>query len=1718
MELKVWLGKFVKNSFFDRGTNIPLRSVLVVPFVLQTVGAVALVGYLSYRSGQQATENLASQLLRQTSERVSDRLTTYLQPSQYFVAVNRYKVTQGILNLNNQEQLRQELWQQIILNPSLPNVAFWSDRGTALSYVRVVSEEEKNLATKHTKIPTSIGTIYFNTTIPNLRRYFLVDAQGKPQKQVYIFRDDFRNLPWYHEDKAINRQHWSSIFISKVAGHLMIQAVAPVSDNTGKFEGLFVAGYGLSNISTFLNKLDFSPQGQIFIVERSGNLVATSVLSEQSGMKLVKGKTDTPNGKLRERLSAVNSQDEITRRIAQNLLQKFGSFQNIQDAKQLSFTVNHQRDFVQVTPFKDKYGLDWLIVTVIPEPDFMTEIQNNNRTTFLLCLLTLGLTIGSGLIIADRLTNQISQLNQISQQLATGDLTQRLPHKIPDFLKKSGISEVRELAQSFNLMADRLEQSFEQIKVALEESQEKFTTIFRTSPDPIAIVTTAEGRFVEANTKMCEFSGYSRAELIGYTAKELGLWVDLDQLRQFRKLLEQGAVSNFEMTARIKSGEPKIMLLSGERCNLQGEDVTIFIVKDITDRKLAEIALLESELKFATIFLDIPQPAWIATLAEGRCIDINESFSKVLGFSRIQAIGKTCVEMGLWDDLRDLQQFRESLLLYRKINDFEVVFHTKSGEARTVLLSARISYLEDQDCVIGVLSDISDRKRSEMERQKAEIALRESEMRYRILSEVSPVVIFRLDLQFNCLYVNDRWSQMTGKPKEAALGYGWMAALHPDEREKMLARWSAQRSPLSSSNVIVNTDEGRHLRPDGTIGWYYAQVVPEIDATGQVVGLVGSLTDITDRKQAEIALKESENRFLELSEASPANIYILVRRLDGSFYFEHLSRAIETIHEISSELILENANLLFDCIHPEDRTGYETAVEVSRESLQPFQYEWRIVTSSGKIKWLQGNSRPKARENGEIVWYGVVIDITDRKTAQLALQESEARLREAQRVAQVGSWELDVATRKSKWSEQMFRIVGLDPSQPEPSFTEIQEIVPAEDRDKLAAAVERAIAEGIAYEVEHRLCCPDGSIRYIVSKGQTILDRQQRVIKLYGTGLDITDRKLAELALQAKTEELDRFFSVALDLLCIADTDGYFHRLNQEWERTLGYSLSELEGSSFWDYVHPDDLESTLGAVADLINQKQVINFVNRFRCFDGSYCWIEWRSFPIGKLIYSAARDISDRKQVEQELQQAKEAAEAANQAKSAFLATMSHELRTPLNAILGFAQLMNRDATLNPDYQNYMKIIHSNGNYLLKLINEILELSKIEAGRIFLEKKAIDLFEFLQSLHTTFSQQVSNQELQVNLEIFPQVPQYIITDPQKLQQVLINLIGNAIKFTKKGKVTLRVSLEFPESFLSLRFEVEDTGVGIAPEDLKMIFDAFAQAPAGRQTEEGTGLGLTISRKFIQLMGGKITVNSNLGKGSTFAFTLPVKITTETSVQPKQPKQQVIGLAPNQPIYRILIVDDNAGNRLLLVKLLEKVKLEVKEAVSGEDAFWLWQQWHPDLILMDLRMPGINGYETTKLIRAAEQKNQEVESAAIDRPTIIIALTAQASVSDRAQALAAGCNDYISKPFEVETLFHKIAKHLEIRYTYADDSYNSLNQETLAKNLTMENFTVMPDNWIVELYQASRSCQQKAVTQLIKQIPEEHLSLALALEQLNQDFDFEKIMQLTQLYLAKFS
>ena len=517
-----------------------------------------------------------------------------------------------------------------------------------------------------------------------------------------------------------------------------------------------------------------------------------------------------------------------------------------------------------------------------------------------------------------------------------------------------------------------------------------------------------------------------------------------------------------------------------------------------------------------------------------------------------------------------------------------------------------------------------------------------------------------------------------------------------------------------------------------------------------------------------------------------------------------------------------------------------------------------------------------------------------------------------------------------------------------------------------------------------------------------------------------------------------------------------------------------------------------------------------------GRWFWTEVILKPISLVgqqrLLAIVRDITERKNTLNALQKAKEAAESANRSKSQFLANMSHELRTPLNAILGFTQVMTRDSTLNAQQQDHLRIINRSGEHLLGLINDVLEMSKIEAGRQSFNPSRFDLHSEIETLVEMLQLKARTKTLELICDPATDLPRYIETDEGKLRQVLVNLVGNAIKFTETGSVTLRVcpipdveqKLERSDKQL-IQFEIEDTGPGIDPNEMHYLFEAFGQTALGQKSQEGTGLGLPISQQFVQLMGGEIQVESDVGRGTTFRFAIPVTLTTSREVPERAATRQVIGLAANQPTYRILAVDDRAANRKLLVQLLTPLGFQVREAANGEEALQVWEEWEPHLIWMDIRMPVMDGYQASQKIRA------HIKGQA----TVIIALTASAFEENRSLVLSVGCDDFVRKPFEEKILYEKMVQHLGVQFLYADDSRaNSPSppiEEAVSIGILQSHLEQMPRNWIDQLYQAATQVDAQLVLDLLPQVPPDREILAKTLAEWVENFRFDRAIELTQ-------
>ncbi len=566
---------------------------------------------------------------------------------------------------------------------------------------------------------------------------------------------------------------------------------------------------------------------------------------------------------------------------------------------------------------------------------------------------------------------------------------------------------------------------------------------------------------------------------------------------------------------------------------------------------------------------------------------------------------------------------------------------------------------------------------------------------------------------------------------------------------------------------------------------------------------------------------------------------------------------------------------------------------------------------------------------------------------------------------------------------------------------------------------------------------------------------------------------------------------------------GRFTWVNEHMAQMFGYRQEAMIGhSAGFLYADPGDYRRVRSEVAAAMLRREFYQGEIRFQCNDGSalWCLISGKAIdpdePAKGVIYIVV-DITRLKELQEELAESKRAAEEANRAKSIFLANMSHELRTPLNSILGFSESLGRDQEVTVSQRDKLAIINRSGEHLLTMINDVLDLSKIEAGQVELEPSTFDLMAMLEDIAWMFEMRANNVGLRFERRLGPMLPRYIEADAGKLRQILINLLGNAVKYTAEGGVMLRAQtrpVTNDPSQVVLHLEVEDTGPGIPLDQQERIFDPFVQVARSTSATKGTGLGLAITRSFVKLMGGRVGVDAGTEKGALFRVALPVSLADrveDNHIERIWPT--VLGLEPGQPDWRILVVEDSPENRVLLGGLLMGVGFDIREAENGREAVDLFRQWRPHFIWMDMRMPVMDGYQATEEIRSLPGGG-EVK---------IVAITASAFMEQRGSILDAGCDDVLLKPYQAHEIFNMMARQLGVRYCY-EEVAESRGTETVAT--TALDLSGLPEELRALLSEAVRRLDIESMAQVIERIGTVDRSTAAQLKQLADGYRFKRI------------
>ena len=1009
--------------------------------------------------------------------------------------------------------------------------------------------------------------------------------------------------------------------------------------------------------------------------------------------------------------------------------------------------------------------------------------------------------------------------------------------------------------------------------------------------------------------------------------------------------------------------------------------------------------------------------------------------------------------------------------------------------------------------LVGAIATVISRNRGKQ--------LRESEEKHRVLFDSSPDAYFILDegVVVDCNYAAEI---MLRGPRELIIGLTpdkYSPEFQPDGRP---SKEAAAEKIADAMHKGKKTFEWVHRRLDGSDFWVIVSI-NQMKLAERLV-LFATCTDITEHKHTEEALTQSSQKFEAIISASPDGIGMV--SLDRKLQL--MSDKLITLYGYSIE---EKNKLIgkvfFDFIDPDyhemlignmQRLLTGKSDNKIREYLAIKKDNSRIYVDINATALLDSNGKPTS-----ILF--VERDITDRKQSDAALLESEEKHRRL-----IENYHDIIYTLtpdgvfnfvSPSWTVLLGHPVSDISGQP------FQKFVHPDDLPGCFIFLQSVLETGERqYGVEYRVQHTNGTWQWHTTSAVPLKDETGTIIGFEGNATDITERKKAEEALRESQALYHSFVEHIPAGVFRKDSEGRFNFVNSIFCKLKGLSANEIMGKTIKEL---SDYESSLKAnsISEIMYRQKAfwdsdeashhemimhtgkpIEVEEFYTKADGTVKYLYVVKSPVfsatGKVIGSQGIqfDITEQKKMEEVLLKAKQEAEAANKSKSLFLANMSHEIRTPLNAIIGFSQLMNRDKLLTDSQREYNVSIMRAGEHLLLLINDILELSKIEAGRVVLNPINVDLHALFEDIQIIFKESIKSKHLQFIFETAEDLPSYVLVDEHKLRQIFINLIGNAVKFTEQGGIAVRARVDkVNEETSSLLVEVQDSGLGISEDELVKLFKNFEQTSTGIKKGSGTGLGLALSRELARLMGGDITVSSQVGKGTVFSFWVEVKEGKFESTSTNSSKH-VICIDKGRENYRILCVDDKEENLKVVVNLLNEVGFETDEAVNGEEAIAKFEQWSPHLILMDMRMPVMDGYEATRLIKLTEK----------GKHTPIVALTASSFEEERKKMAVLGMQGYIRKPFRENELFDTIAKILDVKYIYKEETLSDQEEYLNDDEAISEGIAKLPDNILLKMLDALTLADLDLLIELINSIETDNPALARQLKMLANNYDYDHL------------
>ncbi|MGB3511724.1 MAG: PAS domain-containing protein [Microcoleaceae cyanobacterium] len=1093
-----------ENRSFNKKQKISLRIVLATSFVTQILAIVGIVGWASLHNGEKAVKQLATQLNTEISHHVSQELEDALEGPHLIHQINQDLIKLELLNFNNLKSTGR-LFEKQIQQFNVSNIKFGNSEGDFVSF-------EQN---KDGDFSISLMT----RLNPGILQEYSTDAQGNLTEKLNSYEYNYLNQSWYTDAVITDKPSWSKIYNwNGLPEVLAISASYPIYDKNNNLIGVLGVEKPLSDISELLKKAKTTHSGVIYIIEKSGLIVASS--SEEKASYLV---NDLP-----QRLSVLNSNAPLVRATAKKILETFSELNQITANHHLEFNIDGKKNFVQLTPWQDEFGLEWLILIAVPASEFMVQINENTRITVLFCLLAIALASYLAIFTSRWVTQPIFKLSQATADIAKGSLSGKL--EIVSFIEFEG------LVQSFNQMSERLNNSFTELEERIEErtielkiSEEKFYRIFHYSPVSMMILRLPELDIIDINEGFREIFSYSKEEIIGQNCVEVNLFKNSTIYEEIIQTLQStGKVSDREIEIYTKLGAEKIIELSAEKIEIDKKNCIIYVLNDITKRRQAEIE--------RDRFFDISVDLLAIAGTDGYFKRLNPSWSTKLGYSIEELLAVPYIEFIHPEDRENTLTEARKVTEGDSTYNFQNRYRTRDGCYRW--LTWNIIPFQEEGLIYALARDITDEKEALLTLRRSQTQLAEAQKFAHIGSwenDLTTGEIIWSEELYNIFGLDPNLSSVTEED--------YLKLVHPDDLPAL----------QKAIELAINHGESyefdrRIITPDSSLKHLSLTGKPIINNEGKVIKLFGTVLDITERKQTEIALRESEERFRQLAENIDSVFWM---RDIYSNQIIYISPSYEKIWGRSHQQLYASPKYFLDTVHPEDHLRVSEYIANSAQTKEE-QLEYRILRPNDEIRWIWDRSFPIKNQAGEVYRIaGIAEDISENKLAQVELKLSQERLQLALEASGDGLWDWNISTGEFYYSSQCLKMLGYEENELLGQVSSWQMLIHPEDKGWVMDALNLHLEDSsFIYAFDYRLRTKSNQWKWIATYGKVVSrDETDKPLRMLGTHKDISDRKAAEVALESQ---------VALEQLVSSISTSFINLDPEQIDSSIELALQQL--------------------------------------------------------------------------------------------------------------------------------------------------------------------------------------------------------------------------------------------------------------------------------------------------------------------------------------------------------------------------------------------------------------------------------------------------------------------------------------------------------------------------------------------------------------------------------